>query len=71
MKLFYYLTLAFSLALIFSCGNKGEDMLVVQQSDDCWRRTDGTRVTPVYNPFLSLKRFVLSEGNSDLLYNIL
>ncbi len=44
MKLFSYITLAFTLAILTACGGKGEDMPTEVQSDDCWRRTDGKLV---------------------------
>lgn len=41
MKLFFYTTLIFTVAILFACGGKGEDLPTEIQSDDCWRRTDG------------------------------
>ena len=41
MKPFLYTTLLFVIAIIIAACGKGEDMPVVQQLDDCWRRTDG------------------------------
>ena len=41
MKLFSYMALILPLAILFACGDKGEDMSIETESEDCWRRTDG------------------------------